>query len=534
MELDAYIRSNEETPATLTPICLEEIREVEASIAVVDGKVQTLPATLRPLMGEQSSLNSRKSALKSLFLPIRKLPNEILAVVFRNTIRRPAVMGKEDCRTLISVRCVCKRWDGIITSTPTFWRNLEIKRFDQRFRTAELVNSLETWFARAGAGAPLRLSLGAIDHPSDGESSHRFTRFVTSNSWNWHEIYLNLDVDTLLRIINNITLQGGKPCRSLKRLALNIFPDDDKDIDLGILQSLTHLNLSFAIDTKIEQEPELDPARIELARFTHTSVETLSLTDLIICSHDWLPRLLNPENFPALRHLELADISIESDAARSFVRKPPTILHVETLVIRGNTTSFTLIYLTLPSLKSLQFIAISDPYSITNTIGASGMLVDFIQRSKLQLEAISLEKANLEPQINARIVGSMQTCQTLQVPSLDFINFLKKSACTLLALNTIICANPIFDIVHGREQRGLPDELIDRLYTWPSTHTLTIVSPDPKPDATQSDGEASMGLERLIKEGRVEFVQSVDEVNYDLRIIPPYNVEGPFYMPVND
>ncbi|KAH6899092.1 hypothetical protein BKA70DRAFT_1314407 [Coprinopsis sp. MPI-PUGE-AT-0042] len=369
MELDAYIRSMKETPATLTPIC--------------------------------PGGDSRR----------------ILAVVFRNTIRRPAVMGKEDCRTLISVRCVCKRWDGIITSTPTFWR-----------RTLK----------SNGAGAPLRLSLGAIDHPSDGESSHRFTRF------------------------------GGKPCRSLKRLALNIFPDDDKDIDLGILQSLTHLNLSFAIDTKIEQEPELDPA-----------------------PHDWLPRLLNPGNFPALRHLELVDVDIQDEAEMSFLHTPPTTLHMSTFALK---------YLSLPSLKSLQLIAILDPYLITNTIGASVTLV---------------ANPTFHPQMNAMIVSRIQSCQTLQIASLDFIHLLEEPAWTSLALKTIICTHPIFDI------RGLPDELVDCLYTWPSTHTLTIISPDPKPDSTQPDGMASVGLERLIKEGRVE-------------IIPPYNVEGEFYMPVND
>ncbi|KAH6899094.1 hypothetical protein BKA70DRAFT_1437585 [Coprinopsis sp. MPI-PUGE-AT-0042] len=178
-------------------------------------------------------------------------------------------------------------------------------------------------------------------------------------------------------------------------------------------------------------------------------------------------------------------------------------------------TSFALNYLTLPSLKSLQLITIQDSYSGSNAFGASDALVEFVKRSKPHLETISLEKANLPPEINAKIVRRTRSCQTLQVALPDFINLLDGSARTSRSLRTIICTEPIFD---GRPQWWRPEELINHLHTWHSPHTLTIVSPDPKP--------------WIRPDLRVDL--SVDELGYDLRVIPPYKAEGPFYMPVHE
>ncbi|KAH6906952.1 hypothetical protein BKA70DRAFT_1563346 [Coprinopsis sp. MPI-PUGE-AT-0042] len=531
LELEAYIKSNEETPSMLIPICLEQIRELEVSTAIVDEKVQTLLSTLEVLKGERSGLNARKAALGSLLAPIRKLPNELLSVIFRNTIQQPAVMGRHDRRTLTQVRCVCKRWDVVATSTPTFWRNFQVDRLEYRCRTAGLINGLKTWFSRAGVGAPLRLSLGAIDHPHNKESRHQFARFFTSSRWNWYELHLNLETTTLLRIFENITLKDSKPWRFLTRLALNITPIGHIDIDLGdqILPSLNHLNLSFGLYEELAQE--VDPEDFPHAIFRHTSVAMLCLTYSTIFNHRWLPRLLNPESFPALRHLALVDIEIRGNATQPLLDTHPTILHVETLVVRGDMTSFALNYLTLPSLKSLQLITIQDSYSGSNTFGASDSLVEFVKRSKLHLETISLEKANLPPEINAKIVRRTRSCQTLQVALPDFINLLDGSARTSRSLRTIICTEPIFD---GRPQWWRPEEPINHLHTWHSPHTLTIVSPDPKPDSTRFEGGSCKGLERLLQDGLVKFVQSVDELGYDLRVIPPYKAEGPFYMPVHE
>ncbi|KAH6899093.1 hypothetical protein BKA70DRAFT_1569534 [Coprinopsis sp. MPI-PUGE-AT-0042] len=252
LELEAYIKSNEETPSMLIPICLEQIRELEVSTAIVDEKVQTLLSTLEVLKGERSGLNARKAALESLLAPIRKLPNELLSVIFRNTIQQPA------------------RWDVVATSTPTFWRNFQVDRLEYRCRTAGLINGLKTWFSRAGVGAPLRLSLGAIDHPHNKESRHQFARFFTSSRWNWYELHLNLETTTLLRIFENITLKDSKPWRFLTRLALNITPIGHIDIDLGdqILPSLNHLNLSFGLYEELAQE--VDPEDFPHAIFrTH-------------------------------------------------------------------------------------------------------------------------------------------------------------------------------------------------------------------------------------------------------------------------
>ncbi|KAH6906953.1 hypothetical protein BKA70DRAFT_1285920 [Coprinopsis sp. MPI-PUGE-AT-0042] len=209
------------------PVYREQLRELEASTAIVGKKIEMAEAdiqarlsTLKALKKEQSELAEKESALKSLLAPIRSIPNELLAVVFRNTIERPAVMGKEDRQTLTFVRRVCERWDAVATSTPDLWRNLDVNWRENSYRAAGFIARLETWFSHEGAGASLRLSLGATNDHHVRQSSRRFAEFLTSD-WNWHEVHLSLDTITLFRILENIAIHD-KPWRSLKRLALAI------------------------------------------------------------------------------------------------------------------------------------------------------------------------------------------------------------------------------------------------------------------------------------------------------------------------
>ncbi|KAH6906960.1 hypothetical protein BKA70DRAFT_1285926, partial [Coprinopsis sp. MPI-PUGE-AT-0042] len=321
---------------------------IDGHLSALEREIEAKQCTLEALKDDGARLGKGSSSMEALLAPIEKLPNELITSIFRGTIQRPAVMGQDDRQTLNSIRRVCKRWDAVATSTPPLWRSLEIDMMEQRVMNNGFVPRLQTYFSRAGPGAPLRLSLGPTGSDSDDESNERLADFLTSG-WNWHELHLRQQSTTLFRIVENIIAPDGKPWRSLKRLALDIFASHrEEDIDLGerALPALQHLSLSFPYFEDLWDV--VDPESMALARVMHATVPTLSLTSTAIINHSWPQKLFDPKNFPALRHLILDGVHFLGEAAETFPSLAPTILPVESLVVRGSGTLFFLDYLTLP------------------------------------------------------------------------------------------------------------------------------------------------------------------------------------------
>ncbi|KAH6906976.1 hypothetical protein BKA70DRAFT_1223836 [Coprinopsis sp. MPI-PUGE-AT-0042] len=206
---------NLEAPSALIPTRREQLRELEASIAVVDERISLSEAQVRALLfalealkGECSGLQDRKSAL--ILAPSRQLPNELLSSIFQSAMDQTRFMDEEDRETLTNIRRVCKHWDSVARKTPGLWRNLYIG-IEKRCRSTNvLAFKVHNWLFLGGVGAPLRLSLRCEVHPYSEPAELTFLTVLTQ-PWNWTEIHLNLGISCLLALLRDIAEEDFKP-----------------------------------------------------------------------------------------------------------------------------------------------------------------------------------------------------------------------------------------------------------------------------------------------------------------------------------
>ncbi|KAH6906978.1 hypothetical protein BKA70DRAFT_1491808 [Coprinopsis sp. MPI-PUGE-AT-0042] len=487
LETETLVRSNDGIPASLSATCLEQLRDLEASVTVIDGKIsvledesQSLLSTLEALKGEKLKLNERMSTLKSLLAPIRKLPNELLANIFQSPMDQGALMNERDREMLTTIRRVCKRWDSVARETPGLWRNLHLGVEEQLKSTEVLATRLSTWLSRGGVGAPLRLSIGCAIHPYSESVHPSFKDFITS-PWNWSEIHLRLGITCLLTLLEAVAEKDFKPWRSLKRLALDILSGNDVDLDLGhqALPALDHLHLSF---TCLGWLWQINPIFVPSIRVSHPSVTTLCLAQTAVTDHGWLPAFLNAEHFPALQTLVLQDLYFIGQAATAPPTSRPTVLAVERLIVQGDVSLLALDYLTLPL---------------------------------------------------GKIIKNLKACHTLQIPRL--VSFAPFSSHESPLVQTIICKSPIFELADdGHVNWIVEEELIGHVRhrsRASGTPSLTIVSPDPGgiPGKQYWNEGCWQEINSLVEGGWLKFLQTVDDLDPDeATLLKPYKTEGSF------
>ncbi|KAH6899100.1 hypothetical protein BKA70DRAFT_1437591 [Coprinopsis sp. MPI-PUGE-AT-0042] len=176
-------------------------------------------------------------------------------------------------------------------------------------------------------------------------------------------------------------------------------------------------------------------------------------------------------------HLILDDIHFLGDEPESFSLAPPTLLSVESLVVKSMCTIRILNYLTLPSLKSLRLVEIVNLQGRVH-LCALGMLMAFVERSQLHLDTASLDQDRVGSDIQGLVIGGFKHCRLLQIVSLEFAKLLihlpLRSAWSSGSLKALVCTKPIFDIIDGRATRALPDEFINRQPARPLSQTLTM------------------------------------------------------------
>ncbi|KAH6899118.1 hypothetical protein BKA70DRAFT_1527255 [Coprinopsis sp. MPI-PUGE-AT-0042] len=518
LETETLVRSNDAIPASLSATCLEQLRDLEASVTVIDGKIsvledesQSLLSTLEALKGEKLKLNERMSTLKSLLAPIRKLPNELLANIFQSPMDQGALMNERDREMLTTIRRVCKRWDSVARETPGLWRNLHLGVEEQLKSTEMLATRLSTWLSRGGVGAPLRLSIGCATHPYSESVHPSFKDFITS-PWNWSEIHLRLGITCLLTLLEAVAEKDFKPWRSLKRLALDILSGNDVDLDLGhqALPALDHLHLSF---TCLGWLWQINPIFVPSIRVSHPSVTTLCLAQTAVTDHGWLPSFLNADHFPALQTLVLQDLYFIGHAATAPPTSPTTVLAVERLIVQGDVSLLALDYLTLPLVRFLQLVNLGElgrilPPSCQNAI------LHFLERSQVRLKTLSLDKTKVLLSIQGKIIKNLKACHTLQIPRL---------------------VSPIFELADdGHVNWIVEEELIGHVRhrsRASGTPSLTIVSPDPAgiPGKQYWNEGCWQEINSLVEGGWLKFLQTVDDLDPDeATLLKPYKTEGSF------
>ena len=142
-----------------------------AEIQLVISRVQTDLVLLRSEMDRMllayMQLSDRQRALQQcveehsvLLAPVRKLPPEVLAEIFRRCLPEPHIQKSPDRRlTLLLLTQICRKWRDITLSTPDLWASLNMELNDSNM--SHCVSVMTRWFSRAH-GYPLSLDILGI------------------------------------------------------------------------------------------------------------------------------------------------------------------------------------------------------------------------------------------------------------------------------------------------------------------------------------------------------------------------------------
>ncbi|KAH6899116.1 hypothetical protein BKA70DRAFT_1437605 [Coprinopsis sp. MPI-PUGE-AT-0042] len=530
---------NLEVPSALIPTRREQLRELEASIAVVDERISLSEAQVRALLfalealkGERSELHDKKSAL--ILAPSRQLPNELLSNIFQSAMDQTRFMDEQDRETLTNIRRVCKHWDSVARKTPGLWRNLYIG-IEKRWRSTDvLALKVHNWLLLGGVGAPLRLSLRCEVHPYSEPAEWTFLTVLTQ-PWNWTEIHLNLGISCLLALLWDIAEEDFKPWRTLKLLALDISFATDIDVELGdqALPNLDHLHLSFS---RLEWLSQLDPAFVTSIRIMHPSVTTLCLSRTTVSNHKWLSVLFNAENFPTLKKLILQDLVFTHGAVENPPTSPPRVLPVEWLIVQGRYSLWALDYLTLPAVKFLQLVNTPGHNPFSSLLDP---IRNFVARSQPKLETLSLDQSNLCEGDQGDVISFFKVCRTLHVTSLNSFKWALWHKEDDPIFETVVCSKPALENQQEGVRVDIHHEFIRHLRArsrTPGAPSLTIVSPDTRIATQQYWGKDRwQEITSLVQGGWVKFLQTVDDLDpKEVTILKPYKTEGPFAVAALD
>lgn len=150
-----------------------EIVEVKTYVAMVNGKVSEydtriaeLEATLAAIKQRRAELHTTVTAHEALVSPLRRLPPEILQIIFVWCLsqNRNAVMHASEAPVLLGR--ICSEWRRISIATPELWATLHIVPPNVNFsnptsstaRFQRKRDLIEMWLGRSGA-CPLSISL---------------------------------------------------------------------------------------------------------------------------------------------------------------------------------------------------------------------------------------------------------------------------------------------------------------------------------------------------------------------------------------
>ncbi|KAK1225810.1 hypothetical protein PQX77_011221 [Marasmius sp. AFHP31] len=360
------------------------------ALEVLDLRIQELSASLTSLKKERAREAERKWLYVSILHPIRRLPPELLAEIFRirihndvdlqwrgkfpgslNTRKVPWVLGQ-----------VCRTWRLVVLSTPDLWAKVDVSWAGTV--SSECAASLE-WLmslhVERARGQPLDISFysGSLSSDSShGRLQDKFLSLLCSRASQSRSARLEGDVNGLVHL-----RRFGGTFHSLKSLEIH-FSDDDWTMDLispfRIFEdcpSLTQFALRGDPAVLLQEENQIPWGQITRYEARETQ--------------DWIPD--NRQHFEVLSKLVRVEVCVLDTSLPNPSNPPPPALatlsfhFLHTLILRyafhvvDMSMSSLLNWLVSPSLRILQF---------PNGLDCLDELVDFLDRSQCSLEELTL------------------------------------------------------------------------------------------------------------------------------------------------
>ncbi|KAF9077379.1 hypothetical protein BDP27DRAFT_608069 [Rhodocollybia butyracea] len=191
---------------SLTPSNTSEIQDIIAGLEVDTHRIRW---ELISLTNKLKRLAIQQAKYKSLLAPIRRLPSEILSLIFTHfscDSYKQNSITVDNGITLPgwSLMAVCSHWYNIALSCTALWRKIRVDAllFDNSEEAldnlARLAAPLKWCLDHAGETAPLEIRLRAnMDGQDTPVPEPEFMRILSAQSARWRHLHLTVDFTNL-------------------------------------------------------------------------------------------------------------------------------------------------------------------------------------------------------------------------------------------------------------------------------------------------------------------------------------------------
>ncbi|KAF5371716.1 hypothetical protein D9758_003507 [Tetrapyrgos nigripes] len=238
--INTLLRSNYGS-YTPDPECISQcLSNTEREIRRNADEIRRLEAQIASIRVEQRGLERRVFRYRSLLAPIRRLPPEVLKLVFESFCNEGATFGEKIWSPPAQLSRVCVGWRDLARRTPTLWSSLRIEQSALETFSVEKIVSLLTMHLELSQKAPLDLfvSIKAL------EPARLILEMLFSQSTRWRDVNLDLPTSADLE-----PLRGNIPLIRLLDISgwdIEQQPDDMRAFEIA--PSLKALAVSESVE----------------------------------------------------------------------------------------------------------------------------------------------------------------------------------------------------------------------------------------------------------------------------------------------
>ncbi|KAH6901361.1 hypothetical protein BKA70DRAFT_1310450 [Coprinopsis sp. MPI-PUGE-AT-0042] len=343
-QLSPYLSANIPLPHYLTPTLDVHLTQLSVSITELDAEIDQLERALDAKKQKRDHYKKLYRNHASLKAPIRKLPLEILGMIFSFILGDEPFERLEYC-TYGYIRRVCTTWRDVLASTPDICRGLEVLLDRPPGQAASnhgdgvwgFDENLAPWLAIVSRNYPYHLVLGAADGATFDDAEDGVPDLA---EW----ILSTPPTPTILTIDNSDVFSLVYACGSrenkISRLLLSFYEQVDRaDLQEVPLEDIFPCLLILVIDAPTGFSTPM----------AHINLQALTLTGAWGAAQTFAEWLME---MPRLQELKIGYQDLYSRYCPA-TRSPLIHSTIEILVVEGEDVMMLMEYLTFPSLKFL-------------------------------------------------------------------------------------------------------------------------------------------------------------------------------------
>ena len=183
------------------------IADIEADISKLDDEMSRLQMVMDQLAAERQSLKKSLEEHRSIAAPIRKIPPEVLSVIFTFCADNSCSTSNSKCfdvtQAPLQLSFVCNKWRRLAISMSQLWSSILLRGSREHFlgsgegythysKRSIRTEMLSTWLLRSGS-SPLTLGINTSWLERNALTS--CIAILIPHSHRWRDVTFSLDVE---------------------------------------------------------------------------------------------------------------------------------------------------------------------------------------------------------------------------------------------------------------------------------------------------------------------------------------------------